>query len=424
MLKISGFPIIICSFLILFFNKTSLGQAARTPFSAFGIGEYYGPSLAHNQGMAGVGISNPQNWYLNNQNPALLVFNQLTTFNAGLVGERRTIRGADGRERNNEGNLNYLSLGFPIKVRKWSTSIVLQPYTNVNYQLTYQQPIENSTATVDVTEEGTGGLNQVSWAHGVAINKNISVGLKANYLFSSISRTFQNQLSNTTERVLVVPGIVTRQNFSDVTFTAGVSLRKDSVFNKKYRLNLGLVYDFRSNLSARYYEAVQLGTSITALDTLVNNERRSVVLPQTIGFGLSFGRPDFWTVGTDFTLLDYTDFRDINGSNPGATRGYQWAVGAELTPDPTSLSNYLKRMTFRAGVSLNRSPYLVNGNTLQDFGINFGFSMPVSRVSSLDLGARWGRRGDVNDNTVQENYFRIYFGVTFNDQWFIKRRFD
>lgn len=81
-------------------------------------------------------------------------------------------------------------------------------------------------------------------------------------------------------------------------------------------------------------------------------------------------------------------------------------------------------MTYRTGVSIEESPYLINGKPLKDLGINFGLSLPVSRVSSLDLAVRWGKRGNVSDNTIEETYFKIYFGVTFNDQWFIKRRFD
>jgi hypothetical protein len=35
-----------------------------------------------------------------------------------------------------------------------------------------------------------------------------------------------------------------------------------------------------------------------------------------------------------------------------------------------------------------------------------------------------GKRGDKANTLLEENYFRIFFGVTFNDQWFIKRKFD
>ena len=91
------------------------------------------------------------------------------------------------------------------------------------------------------------------------------------------------------------------------------------------------------------------------------------------------------------------------------------ALGTEFTPDVVALGSYLKRITYRTGVSYDKYPYLINGVPLKDFGINFGFSMPVSRV---------GKRGNVKDNTIEENYFKFYFGATFNDQWFVRRRFD
>ncbi len=81
-------------------------------------------------------------------------------------------------------------------------------------------------------------------------------------------------------------------------------------------------------------------------------------------------------------------------------------------------------MTYRTGINYDNYPYLINGNMVKDFGVNFGFSMPVSRVSSLDFAFKAGKRGNLVDNTIEENYFKIYFGMTFNDQWFIKRRFD
>jgi len=392
------------------------GQAAYTPFSSFGIGDYYGNGLVHNQGMGGVGISNPQTWYLNNQNPALLVFNTLTSFNAGYLVEGRTIRNNDTKEKNANGNINYLVLGLPIKRGKWTTSIGLMPYTNVNYKLTYPQQIENSTITTDVTETGSGGVNQLSWSNGVAITRNISVGAKANYLFSSTD--IRTQLASSA----VTQTFHTREHYSDFNFTGGLSIRKDSLFKKNYRVNFGLVYDLKSNINTKFFEALELNG--TAVDTLHENEKKHITLPQTLSAGISYGRAEYWTVATDFTFLDYSQYRDINGDKNGATDGWKWAIGGEVTPDPYSVSSYLKRMTYRTGVSLEKYPYLINGNTLQDMAVNFGFSMPVSRVSNLDFAVKWGKRGDIKTNTLSENYFKVSLGVTFNDQWFIKRRFD
>ena len=87
--------------------------------------------------MAGVGYSQPQYWYINNQNPALLVYNTFTTFEAGVIAETRTIKSDSTSQKEKGGNMNYLVLSFPIKRDKWTTSVGLMPFTNVDYRLQY-----------------------------------------------------------------------------------------------------------------------------------------------------------------------------------------------------------------------------------------------------------------------------------------------
>lgn len=414
--------------LLLIIAQPSFGQAAMTPFSYLGIGEYYGNALAHNQGMAGVGISNPQYFFLNNQNPALLVYNRFTVFEGGFIGERRTVRGNGLSETNGDANLNYLALGFPIKLGTWSTSLVLAPYTTVNYRLNYTEAIEGTTSnTVNITESGEGGINQFSWSNGVRITNDLSVGVKATYLFSSIINNYSNTLTQTTQPIVYSPTVYERTYFRDFDFNVGISYHKDSLFNKFYKLNVGLVYDFKSNINTEFYSRVEQRSVSGIIDsvTLINNEPGTVTLPQALGAGISFGRAEKWIVGMDFVYLDYTQFSNENrnlGQLP--TQGWKSGLGLEFTPDPSALGSYLKRITYRTGVSYDKYPYLINGMPVKDFGINFGFSLPVSRISSIDLAVKAGRRGNLTDNGIDETYFKLYFGVTFNDQWFIRRRFD
>lgn len=414
--------------LIVITSATSFGQAAMTPFSYLGIGEYYGNAMAHNQGMAGVGLSNPQYFFLNNQNPALLVYNRFTVFEGGFIGERRTAKGNGISESNGDGNLNYLAIGFPIKYGRWSTSIVLAPYTTVNYRLNYTEPIiGHPTNTVNVTESGDGGINQFSWSNGVRITKDLSVGVKASYLFSSIENNYSNTLSQSAQPIVYENTVLERTNFKDFDFNVGVAFNKDSLFNKNYKFNIGLVYDFKSDINTLFTSRVEqynVGGLVDSV-TLVDNERGSITLPQVLGAGISFGRAEKWLVGTDFTLLDYTQFNNENRNlGQEATKGWKSGVGLEFTPDPTALSSYLKRVTYRTGVSMDKYPYLINGKPMRDFGINFGFSLPVNRISSIDIALKAGRRGNQDDNGIEETYFKLYFGVTFNDQWFIRRRFE
>src|SRR5688500_15435886 len=239
-------------FLCLLLAFDMYGQA-KSPFTSFGIGEPYGNALINQQGMAGVGVSQPQFWFINNQNPALLVYNSINTaFQAGLITERRSISGDTLSETSQGGNMNYLVTAFPIKPGKWTTSVGLMPYTAVNYRLQYNDNIAGSPEEVRVLEEGDGGLTQLYWSNGVRLTKDIAVGLKASYIFSSIVNTYKNQLINSTQPVNYLAAIEEKSYVRDFMFGTGISFSKDSLFSRqRYRLSFGATYDFATELDAR-----------------------------------------------------------------------------------------------------------------------------------------------------------------------------
>jgi hypothetical protein len=409
------------------------GQAARTPFSAFGYGDTYGDALIHNQGMGGVGVSNPQFWYLNNMNPALLTYNRITVFQAGIVGDRRRIYSDTIRENSGSGNLNYLVIGFPLMRNKrtgeprWGTALGLMPYSNVNYAYTYTAPVPGSGgAVVDYSERAKGGFNEVYWSNGVRLTRSLSLGLKTSFIFSGVETDFSNRLRDPDQVNKYIINVHELQSANGMRVTPGIHFQKDSV-NAKYIFNVGATWEVGTNLNTNFEQVLErqdAGGSILQSDT-ININAGQTTLPGRLTVGASIGRPDKWTVATDFSILQQKgNFISLGVDQVAVTNGWRLAAGAELTPDSRSLGSYLKRITYRTGISAESGTYLVNGNAVKDFGINFGFSFPVNRISSLDVAFRTGKRGDMKLNGIEENYFKIYFGVTFNDQWFIKRRFD
>lgn len=412
---------------LLLGSTLAFGQAAKSPYSSVGLGEEFGNALTHNQGMAGVGLSSPQYWYLNNQNPALLVFNRITTFEVGLIGEKRTQKSATLTENTGSGNLNYLALGIPIKPGKWTAAVSLMPYTRLNYEQQRTDFVQGDTTMINVLEQGSGGINQFSFSNGVAINSKLSAGFKATYLFSSVVNEYSNLLMGTQQVLLISPNIYERTYVSDFRLTPAVSIHLDSLGRRKeYKFNVGIVYDFKANLNSQFYQRIERRNVAGLVDslTLISNQPGTITIPSKLSLGVSFSKLYKWTFALDATYGMYSQYRDLAGKNPYGTDAWSIAAGYEITPDIGSLGSYLKRMTYRTGVSLENSPYLANGNAVKDFGITFGLSMPVNRVSSLDLALKVGKKGDKTLNTVEEDYVKFYFGMTFNDQWFIKRRFD
>ena len=385
--------------------------------------------------MGGVGVSNPQYWYLNNMNPAMLTYNRFTVFQTGILIEKNRIYSDTIRESGTGGNLNYLTLGFPVLRNKrtgetrWGTSIGLLPFSHVDYAYAYTDEIigaSNEAIPVKYFEQAKGGINEVFWSNGVRLNKYINVGLKTSFLFSSITTDFTNYLDHPDQIVKYSINVHELQSIKGVRFIPGLHIHKDSI-NRKYTLNIGATAELSNQIKTNFEQVLErqdAAGNILQSDTLnitVGNSN----LPNKFTVGASFGRLDKWMVATDFSLLKPNGDKFTLGlDETDVADGWRYAAGVELTPDSRSLGSYLKRITYRTGISAESGTFLVSGNPVKDFGINFGFSFPVNRISSLDLAFRSGRRGTKDLNGIEENYFKIYFGVTFNDQWFIKRRFD
>lgn len=408
----------------------SWGQAAPSPFTTYGIGEFYGNGLIHNQG-TGTGVAQPQYWHINNQNPALLVFNNMSTFQVGVVGDSRRIQGDTTNEQNSGGNLNYIAMSFPIKLTKWTTSIGLMPYTNVDFSFQYtdyaRDPMGAIVDTLITRETGSGGLTQVYWSNGVRITKDLSLGIRASYIFGPISNVYTNVLSTTPNQgdpYLV--NIEDKKNLKGFNFGFGVSYSIDSLGPRNdRRFSIGAVY----NLGSDYKTKVLNRISRTSLagDTIekytLSTTNGNIHIPESYSVGISYGRGTRWNVSTEFFYQDWSKFTSVNSDDEGLVESWRAALGGEFTADPYALENYLKRITFRAGLAYQEYPFFANSARVKDYGINLGFSLPAGR-SSVDVAAQFGRRGDKSVNVLQETYFRIFFGITFNDTWFIKRRFD
>lgn len=413
----------------------AFGQAASSPITTFGIGEYYGNSLIHNHGMAGVGIATPQYWYVNNQNPALLVYNSYTIFTAGVLYESRTIKSDTLNEKSSGGNVNYLNMVFPVRPKdvtkplRWTTSIGLMPYTNVDYKLVYEEPIGNTTDEfAAISQEGSGGLTQFYWSNGYRIKKGFSVGLKASYIFGKITNQYSNTLSESQQPVPYIINLSEKNTIKDFSFEAGIAYIKDSVFNGRYRFSVGGTYGFSTDLNAKrqiVFSRLDYSNPDKTLDSLtLTKNGGQISIPADIGVGLALAKGQKWMVGLDLKYQDWGKFRGVDSEDSeGLTESWKVALGGEYTPDPFSVDNFFKRITYRTGASAEKSAFLVNNKQVNDIGINFGFSMPTGR-STLDFAFRMGKRGNKAENILEESYFKVYFGLTLNDQWFVKRKFD
>lgn len=426
--------------ILMIISLSAFGQAGKSPFTTFGVGEIFGGAVIQNQGMGGTGVAQPQYWSVNNQNPALLINNYFTTFQAGALVERRTFSIDTASQTGIYGNLTYLATAFPVMRSKknpnlmlWSTSVSLLPFSKVNYKLKYEDPImvaDTINNWEQITETGSGGLSQVSWGNGFRIMNGLSAGVKASYVFGSIVTDYSSNLRETSQTVPYVAALKDQTYIKDFMFSGGLAFSKDSVFNNDIKINAGLTYAFATKMKASHTTVKQrrLASNDPASpqDTL-SSFRGDVNIPSALTFGLSINKGVNWSIATEFSMQDWSKFRSINEENEGLEKSWKIAIGGEITPDQADFKNYFDRVTYRLGASFEKTPYsdptVPNGKQLNDYGINFGFSLPAGR-SSIDTAFRLGKRGNKSETSVDETYFKIFFGITFVDQWFYRRKID
>ena len=116
-------------------------------------------------------------------------------------------------------------------------------------------------------------------------------------------------------------------------------------------------------------------------------------------------------------------FADIEGSE--FENSVRYAIGGFYVPKYNSFSSYFSRMTYRAGFRYENTGLVLNNRSINDYAVTAGLGLPLGGFfSSVNAGFEYGKRGTTSYGLLQENYAAFSISLSFNDRWFVKRRFD
>jgi len=401
------------------------GQIGNSPYSVQGYGELHPTGNVRDIGMGGLAI-NGSPLYINQQNPALLQQNKLTIFDAGYFAERRNISVAGEQQyKSNGGNLMYLILGFPVN-KRWTTSFQLTPVSYVNYQNERLTPVEGqSQSFARLQTRGEGGFSRISWANGVGIDRKgkYSIGALLGYTFGNIENKAYTEIQ---DRLTFLDntqvGIYEKMNARGIVYKGGIFFT-DTLFNKTL-LNLGATFQGQSDLttvSDRQTERITSGFS--SFDTLAGKSRGRLTLPAQYQIGIALERKYNYLLGAEIGVLAGSKFRHPTLTN-SLKDGYFVNIGAEFTPNYQSVTSYLKRITYRGGFRFIQHPWQYENTSVQEINLTMGITFPMPNFASFNLAGVMGFRGYNLANGVREDIYRICLGITINEQWFVRRRFD
>jgi len=421
-------------FVLILAASTCYSQSgASSPYSRYGIGNIQDKSFNLSSSIGGLSLAINEPNYINFSNPASYGYFKPRTFifETGVVtNSMKLITSAEEQTTFNTA-ISFLAFAFPV-TKWWGSSFGIRPFSKVNYRVSDEGSINNET--IDYLYEGEGGINQIYWGNAINI-KNLSLGVNASYLFGPLEKT---------RREIFTQSNVFHFYHSESTNVGGLyfnygiqySYTFDSLFSKderdKLTITAGAVFDLATNIRAKretigvtFDDYVDDPFILLPLDTVIySQDTGNIVLPASFGFGLTIRKGTRWLAGIDFSQQYWSGFSFL-GQNDSLVNSNRVNVGLQLTPDFYSVNNYLKTIHYRIGVFYENTNLKINGNQLTKYGTSFGLGLPLKRLrSTLSLGFEYGIRGTTDNNLLKEEYWNARFGLTLNDTWFIKRKYD
>lgn len=421
MKKIKGLLI----FVTLLVSNLVSGQSVVSPYSILGVGDLAFEGFTHNQAIGELGVGYSSLWHINHTNPAWLYRNAFSTFQVALEGESRRFATLQQAESSGTGGLRNLAISLPIIRNRLTTSFGILPYSTVNYNISTNQIIEGTDVNASTNLRGEGGLTQAFFSTGMRLGKNFGIGARIKYVFGSILTSNGVIVNDPTVVSDFQSRFVQNTTYNDANILGGLSYRKQ--ISDGRILNLGITYDFSAGLDGTREERIERRTItdiVVEADTLTTSRNILFEIPNSTSFGIYYEKVNKFGIGIDIGMRSWTNNGGFDNSTDELRNAIKISIGGEYIPTYNDVNSYFKRATYRAGLTYEQLPYLLNGRKINDFGINFGTSFPVGGYSSLDLAFKIGQRGTTDDGLIRETYFKFVFGATINDRWFIRRKYD
>ena len=352
------------------------------------------------------------------------------------------------------GNINYLSLAFPLinPVNRlldqkepdfnWGLNLALMPFSRVSYDNSIEEEMVD-IGSVNRQFKGSGGINQVLIGNGLRY-KNFCIGLNLGYLFGKIRN----------ERAVLYGDYIIpfHNHYSDEVSYTG--LHWNAGIQYKYIISKGKAQEdergMRSITFGLYgnspinikttsnflHAKVRQSNSYFGLGSDLRREELDTLssgialeqdgkLPAEISLGAAYHHGNKWVLGINFKTSNWSRYENL--ADLGSfDNTWEFSIGSQFIPDINSYNYFHHRIRYRAGAFFGMDPRVIENEQLKNFGLTLGLGLPIvaqRQLSFVNLGFEYGRRaGDV---LLKENYVKFYLGITLNNNlWFYKRKFN
>ena len=386
----------------------SAQNMTSSPYSRYAYGDLNENVPTGYRAMGGIGYGMRSNHAINPAQPASYTSIDSLTFMFDIAASVcwSHYRDAGGVKNKANGNLEYVTMQFPLWKRWIAMSVGLLPYSSVGYSIVLSDSIPGYHYKMDY--EGYGNISQVYGGLSFNICNWLALGANVYYMWGDLTRA----------RALV---------FTESGLQSTIQDEILSVSNVRFRAGAQFFHTFGDhtfNLGAIYENKMKLNSELIVIETQSDDSIPVFIdgwqLPMVWGVGASYNWANRLTVGFDFERQYMADalYNGAPGSASGLQNRNRYALGAEYRHNPLG-RKYVERMLWRAGVSV-QDEYLASiGAKKVTAAIGIGF--PLYSVGTvINLGVEYNHRGSAAG--LEDNSFRFTIGASIAENWFFKRK--
>ena len=436
--------------LLLFFLLTTLSAMSQSstlsPYSMYGLGALTDQSNGASRGMNGVGQAFREGNQINYLNPASYssVDSLTFIFDIGMSLQRTIFKENGSTKGANTADFEYFMAGFRAR-KHLGVGFGLVPYTNMgcNFSskttiLGYQQypyDIRYKKTTETATYYADGGLHEAFIGAGWEPFKGFSIGANVSFLWGTLGRTVSSVFSDTN-----VNSIYKIYSQKVHTYKLAFAAQYVQQINKDDNVTLGVTVTPGHQLGDEAdLSYISTNTTSGISDTVRCNSQGGYTMPTEIAAGIAYKHKDRWKIGLDYSFQNWVSIstnyyiKPDDGKIVGSTGSYKNRhkinVGGEWCRNPQGRS-FLDKVRCRAGISYS-SPYLKINTTSgivdgpREVAASIGFGLPIinnyNNRSVLNISFQWANE---SGSVIKDNTFRINIGLTFNERWFAKWKFE
>ncbi len=431
------FRLFFFSFLLVSAQATYAQSTDNIPYSRIGLGDIFRHNNYQSIGMGGLGASLHHPLYLNFANPASYSSLSFTNFEFGGRSNISVLQSDTVQVRSGDASISYFVAGLPV-TKKGGMAFGFVPYSHVGYNI-IQNYSDTLVGDYNIRKEGKGNVNQLFIGGAYDVIKGLTIGANIYYTIGNIDYNAFAEFGDT--NLIANTEKLSKTNVRGTQIKIGALY--EHIFSKideqKRALTIGATYTSSSKYTIltdndwiRFNYNVLGGVDYSNAnrpDTIYSDKeiKGNISMPQSFSLGLSYNKLDNYTIGINAEHTQWKKYRK-NGSADLFSNETVIAAGLEYIPDIKSIKGYTKKIAYRFGVNYSTGKWQLNdlNNTkISEAGISYGMGFPLKKMATrINTAFELGFRGNNDAQLIRETYFRIHFGISMNDNWFIKPKID